>query len=157
MRGNVILQQVRQLLAVLLRSALLPRFIASVQRGQRPGLFRPCRNLLKCFRREIVAPDMAPLIFRATPVAALSNISDLLGGGLILGLGGFVITPAWKFEGKPHFLKELQFGCLQAPMIGAQLIIVFGLVLVWSPTRATLELRLALPRFFLRQHSGYFA
>ena len=126
MRGDVILQQVCQVLAIVLLSPLLHGFIVTmeekVQRGRGPSLFQPYRDLFKLFRKEIVVPQTASWIFWAAPIVAfsamltvpilipvltnyplpLSDMGDILGGGLILTLGGFAIMLAGLDSGHPY-------------------------------------------------------
>lgn len=126
MRGDVILQQVCQVLAIALLSPLLHGFIVTmeekVQRGRGPSLFQPYRDLFKLLRKEIVVPQTASWIFWAAPIAAfsamltvpilipvltnyplpLSDMGDILGGGLILTLGGFAILLAGLDSGHPY-------------------------------------------------------
>jgi len=126
MRGDVILQQVCQVLAIVLLSPLLHGFITTieekVQRGQGPSVLQPYRDLAKWFRKEIVVPQTASWIFWAAPVVAfacmltvpilipvltdyplpLSDMGDILGGGLILTLGGFAILLAGLDSGHPY-------------------------------------------------------
>ncbi|WP_449370315.1 respiratory chain complex I subunit 1 family protein [Thiomonas sp.] len=126
MRGDVILQQVCQMLTIVLLSPLLHGFIVTmeekVQRGRGPSLFQPYRDLYKLFRKEIVVPQTASWIFWAAPIVAfsamltvpilipvltdyplpLSDMGDILGGGLILTLGGFAISLAGLDSGHPY-------------------------------------------------------
>ena len=126
MRGDVILQQVCQVLVIVLLSPLLHGFIVTmeekVQRGFGPSLFQPYRDLFKLFRKEIVVPQTASWIFWTAPIVAfaamltvpilipvltdyplpLSDMGDILGGGLILTLGGFAILLAGLDSGHPY-------------------------------------------------------
>lgn len=114
---DVILQCL-QVLTVLLLSPLLQGFIirceARVKRSQGPSLFQPYKNLWKLFHKQIVIPQTASWVFLATPIIAFtcmlivpilipvltnyplpfSNMGDILGGGLILTLGSFMILLA---------------------------------------------------------------
>jgi formate hydrogenlyase subunit 4 len=101
------------LLAPLLQGAIL-QFEERVQRGQGPGVFQPYRDLWKLFHKQIVVPNTASWLYWAAPVVAftttltvpilipvltnyplpLSDMGDILGGGLILTLGSFMITLA---------------------------------------------------------------
>jgi formate hydrogenlyase subunit 4 len=113
-----IILQVAQVLATLLLAPLLQgvilQFEERVQRGQGPGVFQPYRDLWKLFHKQIVAPDTASWLYWTAPVVAfttvltvpilipvvtnyplpLSDMGDILGGGLILTLGSFMITLA---------------------------------------------------------------
>ena len=110
--------QIAQVLATLLLAPLLQgvilQFEERVQRGQGPGVFQPYRDLWKLFHKQIVAPDTASWLYWTAPVVAftttltvpilipvltnyplpLSDMGDILGGGLILTLGSFMITLA---------------------------------------------------------------
>jgi formate hydrogenlyase subunit 4 len=96
-------------------SPLLPGIITQfeerVQRAQGPGIFQPYRDLWKLFRKQIVVPDTASWLHWVAPVVAFtcmltvpilipvltdfplpqSDMGDILGGGLILTLGSFMI------------------------------------------------------------------
>jgi formate hydrogenlyase subunit 4 len=113
-----ILLQIAQVLTVLLLSPLIQgiilQFEERVQRARGPGIFQPYRDLRKLFRKQIVVPDTASWLFWATPVVAFtcmltvpilipvltdfplpfSDMGDILGGGLILTLGSFMIILA---------------------------------------------------------------
>ena len=93
---------------------IIVQFEERVQRGQGPGIFQPYRDLWKLFHKDIVAPETASWLYFVTPVVAftcmmtvpilipvltnyplpLSDMGDILGGGLILTLGSFMITLA---------------------------------------------------------------
>jgi formate hydrogenlyase subunit 4 len=113
-----VLLQISQVLAVLGLSPLIQgiilQFEERVQRAQGPGIFQPYRDLWKLFSKSTVIPDTASGIFWAAPVVAftcmltvpilipvltnfplpLSDMGDILGGGLILTLGSFMILLA---------------------------------------------------------------
>ena len=113
-----IILQFAQVLVTLAFSPLLQgvilQFEERVQRGQGPGIFQPYRDLWKLFHKQIVAPQSASWLYWATPFVAfttvltvpilipaltnyplpLSDMGDILGGGLILTLGSFMITLA---------------------------------------------------------------
>ena len=113
-----IILQFAQVLVTLALSPLLQGFILQaeerVQRGQGPGIFQPYRDLWKLFHKQIVAPQSASWLYWAAPFVAfttvltvpilipvltnyplpLSDMGDILGGGLILTLGSFMITLA---------------------------------------------------------------
>jgi formate hydrogenlyase subunit 4 len=110
--------QIAQVLTVLLLApfiqGIIVQFEERVQRGQGPGVFQPYRDLWKLFHKQIVPPETASWVFWATPVVAftcmltvpilipvltnfplpLSDMGDILGGGLILTLGSFMVTLA---------------------------------------------------------------
>lgn len=122
----VVLQQVAQVLAILLLAPLLYGFITTmeekVQRGKGPSIFQPYRDLYKLFSKETVVPETASWVFWTAPVVSfacmltvpilipvltnyplpLSDMGDILGGGLILTLGGFVILTAGLDSGHPY-------------------------------------------------------
>ena len=113
-----ILLQIAQVLTVLtlapLLQGLIVQFEERVQRSQGPGIFQPYRDLWKLFHKQIVAPQTASWIYWVTPVVAftcmltvpilipvltnfplpMSDMGDILGGGLILTLGSFMIILA---------------------------------------------------------------
>jgi formate hydrogenlyase subunit 4 len=113
-----IVLQVLQVLTVICLGPLLQGIIVQseerVQRGQGPGIFQPYRDLWKLFHKDIVAPETASWLYFVAPVVAftcmmtvpilipvltdyplpLSDMGDILGGGLILTLGSFMITLA---------------------------------------------------------------
>ena len=113
-----IILQVSQVLVTLSLSPLLQgvilQFEERVQRGQGPGVLQPYRDLWKLFHKQIVAPQSASWPYWTAPVVAftamltvpilipvltnyplpLSDMGDILGGGLILTLGSFMITLA---------------------------------------------------------------
>jgi formate hydrogenlyase subunit 4 len=79
-----------------------------------PGVFQPYRDLWKLFHKQIVVPQTGSWLFWAAPVTAftcmltvpilipvltnfplpLSDMGDILGGGLILTLGSFMVVLA---------------------------------------------------------------
>ena len=113
-----VILQVLQVVTVLCLAPLLQGIIVQfeerVQRGQGPGIFQPYRDLWKLFHKDVVAPETASWLYFVTPVVAftcmmtvpilipvltnyplpLSDMGDILGGGLILTLGSFMITLA---------------------------------------------------------------
>ena len=113
-----VILQVLQVLTVLclgpLLQGIIVQFEERVQRGQGPGIFQPYRDLWKLFHKDVVAPETASWLYFVTPVVAftcmmtvpilipvltnyplpLSDMGDILGGGLILTLGSFMITLA---------------------------------------------------------------
>ena len=121
-----ILLQVAQVIAVLVSAPLLQgvilQFEERVQRGQGPGIFQPYRDLWKLLHKERVAPQSASWLYWIAPVVAftcmltvpilipvltdyplpLSDMGDILGGGLILTLGSFMITLAGLDSGSAY-------------------------------------------------------
>ncbi|KJF15929.1 respiratory chain complex I subunit 1 family protein [Acidithrix ferrooxidans] len=120
-----VLIQVCQVLTVILGAPLLHGFIVKleekIQRGQGPSVFQPYRDLIKLLNKELVIPETASWVFWVAPVVAftcmlivpilipvltnyplpLSNMGDILGGGLILTLGSFAILLAGLDSGQP--------------------------------------------------------
>jgi formate hydrogenlyase subunit 4 len=121
-----ILLQIAQVLTVLLLAPLLQGIIVQfeerVQLAQGPGIFQPYRDLWKLFHKQIVVPNTASWIYWVTPVVAftcmltvpilipvltdfplpLSDMGDILGGGLILTLGSFMIVLAGLDSGSAY-------------------------------------------------------
>lgn len=121
-----VLAQIAQILAVLLLSPLLQGFIQKaeerVQRSQGPSLLQPYRDLRKLFSKQVVVPESASWLFWLTPILAfisvitvpllipvltnyplpLSDMGDILGGGLILTLGSFLINLAALDSGSAY-------------------------------------------------------
>jgi len=118
MTARDLILQLAQVLAVLALSPLIQGVIARleerVQRAEGPSVFQPYRDLWKLFHKGIVVPDTASAIHWAAPVVAFtcmlivpilipvltdfplpwSDMGDILGGGLILTLGSFMIVLA---------------------------------------------------------------
>ena len=127
-------------LAPLLQGIIL-QFEERVQRSQGPGLFQPYRDLWKLFHKQIVVPRTASWVFWITPVIAfttvltvpilipvltnfplpLSNMGDILGGGLILTLGSFMITLAGLDSGSAYgglgSSRSVMIGILSEPTL----------------------------------------
>jgi formate hydrogenlyase subunit 4 len=113
-----IILQILQVLTVLclgpLIQGIIIQFEERIQRGQGPGIFQPYRDLWKLFHKQIVVPETASWLYWIAPIVAftcmitvpilipvltnyplpLSDMGDILGGGLILTLGSFMITLA---------------------------------------------------------------
>jgi len=125
MTRDVILQ-VCQVVAVLALAPLLQgvilQFEERVQLARGPGIFQPYRDLWKLLHKQIVVPETASWIFWAAPFVAftammtvpilipvltdfplpLSDMGDILGGGLILTLGSFMIVLAGLDSGSAY-------------------------------------------------------
>ena len=123
---RAILLQVAQVLAVVALAPLLQGIIVQweerVQRARGPGIFQPYRDLWKLFHKQLVVPETASFIYWSAPVVAftcmltvpilipvltnfplpLSDMGDILGGGLILTLGSFFITLAGLDSGSAY-------------------------------------------------------
>jgi formate hydrogenlyase subunit 4 len=113
-----IVLQFGQVLCVLLLAPLLQGFILKaeerVQRSYGPSLFQPYRDLWKLFHKQSVVPESASWIYFVAPIIAfscmlvvpilipvltdrplpLSDMGDMLGGGMVLTLGSFVVMLA---------------------------------------------------------------
>jgi formate hydrogenlyase subunit 4 len=121
-----VLLQMCQILAVLLLAPLvqgvIQQFEERVQLAQGPGVFQPYRDLWKLFHKQIVVPETASFIYWIAPFVAftamltvpilipvltdfplpLSDMGDILGGGLILTLGSFMIVLAGLDSGSAY-------------------------------------------------------
>jgi formate hydrogenlyase subunit 4 len=126
MTARDILLQIAQVVSVLAFAPLLQgailQFEERVQRAQGPGLFQPYRDLWKLFHKQIVVPETASWIYWAAPIVAftamltvpilipvltdfplpLSDMGDILGGGLILTLGSFMVVLAGLDSGSAY-------------------------------------------------------
>jgi len=123
---RAILLQIAQVFTVIALAPLLQGVILQweerVQRAQGPGIFQPYRDLWKLFHKQLVVPETASFIYWTAPVVAFtcmltvpilipvltnfplpqSNMGDILGGGLILTLGAFMITLAGLDSGSSY-------------------------------------------------------
>jgi formate hydrogenlyase subunit 4 len=121
-----VLDQIAQVLAVLVLAPLLQGFILRyeerVQRSRGPSLLQPYRDLRKLFAKQLVVPQTASWIFWTAPVVAftamltvpilipvltdfplpLSDMGDILGGGLVLTLGTFFVNLAALDSGSAY-------------------------------------------------------
>jgi formate hydrogenlyase subunit 4 len=126
MSARDVVLQIAQVTSVLVFAPLLQgailQFEERVQRAQGPGLFQPYRDLWKLFHKQLVVPQTASWIYWAAPVVAftammtvpilipvltdyplpLSDMGDILGGGLILTLGSFMIVLAGLDSGSAY-------------------------------------------------------
>jgi formate hydrogenlyase subunit 4 len=140
-----ILLQIAQVSAVLVLAPLLQgiilQFEERVQRSQGPGIWQPYRDLWKLFHKQIVVPRTASWLFWITPTVAfttvltvpllipvltnfplpLSDMGDILGGGLILTLGSFMITLAGMDSGSAYggvgSSRSVMIGILAEPTL----------------------------------------
>jgi formate hydrogenlyase subunit 4 len=113
-----ILLQIAQVFTVIALAPLLQGVILQweerVQRAQGPGIFQPYRDLWKLFHKQLVVPETASFIYWIAPVVAFTCMltvpilipvltkGDILGGGLILTLGAFLITLAGLDSGSSY-------------------------------------------------------
>jgi len=140
-----VLAQIAQVLAVLLLAPLLQGFILRyeerAQRARGPSLLQPYRDLRKLFRKQVVVPQTASWIFFAAPIVAftammtvpilipvltnyplpLSDMGDILGGGLILTVGSFFINLAGLDSGSAYggvgSSRAVMIGILAEPIL----------------------------------------
>ncbi len=148
MLGDIVLQ-CGQVLTVFLLSPLLHGFMVTmeerVQRGQGPSIFQPYRDLWKLFHKTLLIPESASWVFFWAPVVAftamlivpmlipvltnfplpLSDMGDILGGGLILTLGGFFILLAGLDTGQPFGGLGSSRAAMLAILAEPTLILVF--------------------------------
>lgn len=118
--------QICQVLCVLLLAPLLQGFILKaeerIQRSSGPSIFQPYRDLWKLFHKQSVVPESASWIYLIAPLIAftamlivpilipvltdrplpLSDMGDMLGGGMILTLGSFAIILAGLDSGNVY-------------------------------------------------------
>jgi len=121
-----IILQICQVVSVLALAPLLQgvilQFEERVQLAQGPGIFQPYRDLWKLFHKQIIFPETVSWIYWVTPFVAftammtvpilipvltdfplpLSDMGDILGGGLILTLGSFMIVLAGLDTGSAY-------------------------------------------------------
>ncbi len=121
-----ILLQVAQVVTVLAIAPLLQGMILQweerVQRARGPGIFQPYRDLWKLFHKQQLVPETGSFIYWLAPIVAFtcmltvpilipvltnyplpeSDMGDILGGGLILTLGSFMITLAGLDSGSAY-------------------------------------------------------
>lgn len=118
--------QVLQVLTIAGASPLVSGVISKTEarlQGRRgPRVLQPYFDLAKLFRKEALAPEGASWVFLAAPVAAftcyltvpllipvlttfplpLAYMGDILGGGFILSLAGFLVAVAALETGSPY-------------------------------------------------------
>jgi formate hydrogenlyase subunit 4 len=121
-----IILQICQVVSVLalapLQQGVILQFEERVQLAQGPGIFQPYRDLWKLLHKQIIFPETASWIYWVTPFVAftammtvpilipvltdfplpLSDMGDILGGGLILTLGSFMIVLAGLDTGSAY-------------------------------------------------------
>lgn len=130
--------QILQVVAVLGLAPLLHGFIHRVEErvalGRGPSIWQPYRDLRKWFSKEQLLPEGASWVFIVAPVVAftamltvpllipvltnyplpLSDMGDILGGGLVLTLGSFAIQLAAMSTNQPFG----GLGASRAAMLG---------------------------------------
>jgi len=180
-----ILAQISQVAAALFLAPLVQGFILRyeerVQRSRGPSILQPYKDLWKLFHKQLVVPETATWIYWAAPVVAftammtvpilipvltnyplpLSDMGDILGGGLILTVGSFFVNLAALDSGSAYggvgSSRTVMLGILAEPtlilvfvgitlMAKAMLPFVVNHLLVaspavyWSPTHLFLVL-----------------
>ncbi len=142
---RLVLLQIAQVATVMVLAPLLQGAILQweerAQRGRGPGIFQPYRDLWKLFHKQLVVPRSASFVFWSAPVVAftcmltvpllipvltnfplpLSDMGDILGGGLILTLGSFFITLAGLDSGSAYggigASRSVMLGILAEPTL----------------------------------------
>jgi len=150
-----ILLQIAQVVTVLLFAPLIQgiilQFEERIQRAQGPGILQPYRDLWKLFHKQLVVPKSASWLFWVAPVVAftcmltvpllipvltnyplpLSDMADILGGGLILTFGSFMILLAGLDSGSAYggigSSRAVMLGILAEP---ALILVFVGITLL---------------------------
>jgi formate hydrogenlyase subunit 4 len=146
-----ILQVVTVLVAAPLVSGFIARAEAIVQQRRGPSVLQPYRDIAKLLHKETVLPAPAGPMFRAAPYVSfagyatvpllipvltsfplpLGYMGDILAGGLILGLSGFVVSLAAIDSGSPYAQlgssRLRTFGALNEPTV---IFVVFTVALI---------------------------
>jgi formate hydrogenlyase subunit 4 len=145
MTAREVLLQIAQVVTVIVLSPLLQGVVLQweerIQRSRGPGIFQPYRDLRKLFHKQIVVPDTASWIYWVAPPLAftcmltvpilipvltdfplpLSDMGDILGGGLILTLGSFAIMLAGLDSGSAYggigSSRSVMLGILAEPTL----------------------------------------
>jgi formate hydrogenlyase subunit 4 len=147
--------QIAQVVTVIALSPLLQGVILQweerVQRARGPGIFQPYRDLWKLFHKQLVVPNTASWIYWTAPVVAftcmltvpilipvltdfplpLSDMGDILGGGLILTLGSFAVVLAGLDSGSAYCgigsSRSVMLGILAEPTL---ILVLVGITLL---------------------------
>jgi formate hydrogenlyase subunit 4 len=155
MSARDIALQVAQVVTVIALSPLLQGVILQweerVQRARGPGIFQPYRDLWKLFHKQLVVPDSASWIYWTAPVVAftcmltvpilipvltdfplpLSDMGDILGGGLILTFGSFAVVLAGLDSGSAYggigSSRSVMLGILAEPTL---ILVLVGITLL---------------------------
>ena len=150
-----VLLQIAQVVTVLVLAPLLQGVILQweerVQRARGPGILQPYRDLWKLFHKQLVVPESASFIYWITPIVAFtcmltvpilipvltnfplpqSDMGDILGGGLILTLGSFMITIAGLDSGSAYggigSSRAVMLGILAEPTL---ILVLVGITLL---------------------------
>jgi formate hydrogenlyase subunit 4 len=132
-------------------SGVIARVEARLQGRRGPRVLQPYYDLAKLFRKEALAPEGASWVFLAAPVAAftcyltvpllipvltayplpLGYMGDILGGGFILSLAGFLVALAALETGSPYAQlgasRAKTFAAITEPVV---LFVVFTVALL---------------------------
>lgn len=147
--------QITQVLTVIALSPLLQGVILQweerVQRARGPGVLQPYRDLWKLFHKQSVVPNSASWIYWTAPVVAftcmltvpilipvltdfplpLSDMGDILGGGLILTFGSFAVVLAGLDSGSAYggigSSRSVMLGILAEPTL---ILVLVGITLL---------------------------
>jgi formate hydrogenlyase subunit 4/hydrogenase-4 membrane subunit HyfE len=137
--------QVLQVVTILslapLIGGVIARAEARIQQRRGPRVLQPYYDILKLLRKETVLPAPAGPVFRAAPYVSfagyatvpllipvltsfglpLGYMGDILAGGLILGMAGFVVSLAAIDSGSPYAQlgssRLRSFGALNEPTV----------------------------------------
>ena len=157
--------QALQVLTILLGAPLVSGVTSHLEarfQGRRgPRILQPYYDIAKLFRKETLVTDESSWVFLAGPIVAfacyltvpmlipvlttfplpLGYTGDILGGGFILALAGFVVALAGTESGAPYAQlggsRAMTFGALIEPTI---LFVIFAVALI---TRTDLPYALA--------------
>jgi formate hydrogenlyase subunit 4 len=147
--------QVLQVLTIIVAapgvSGVIARVEARLQGRRGPRVLQPYYDLAKLFRKEALAPEGASWVFLAAPIAAftcyltvpllipvlttfplpLAYLGDILGGGFILSLAGFLVAVAALETGSPYAQlgasRAKTFAAITEPVV---LFVVFTVALL---------------------------
>jgi formate hydrogenlyase subunit 4 len=132
-------------------SGFIARFEARLQGRRGPRVLQPYYDLAKLFRKESLAPARVTWVFLAAPIVAfacylsvpllipvlttyplpLGYMGDILGGGFVLALAGFVVAVAAAETGSPYAQlassRAKTFSAITEPVI---LFVVFAVALI---------------------------
>jgi formate hydrogenlyase subunit 4 len=155
MNAHDVALQIAQVVTIIALSPLLQGVILQweerVQRAHGPGIFQPYRDLWKLFHKQLVVPNSASWIYWTAPVVAftcmltvpilipvltdfplpLSDMGDILGGGLILTFGSFAVVLAGLDSGSAYggigSSRSVMLGILAEPTL---ILVLVGITLL---------------------------
>ncbi|CAE6838504.1 Formate hydrogenlyase subunit 4 [Paraburkholderia domus] len=155
MNAHDVALQIAQVVTIIALSPLLQGVILQweerVQRARGPGIFQPYRDLWKLFHKQLVVPNSASWIYWTAPVVAftcmltvpilipvltdfplpLSDMGDILGGGLILTFGSFAVVLAGLDSGSAYggigSSRSVMLGILAEPTL---ILVLVGITLL---------------------------